>query len=770
VPGAGELIGPYRLLSKLGAGAMGVVWRAKDERLDRYVALKVLPAAVADDPQRRARMLREAKASAAVPHANVVTLYDIVSEDDRDCLVMELVEGRTISDILRREDRCDTRDALDWLIGIADALSAAHGAGILHRDIKSANVMVDDRGQIKVLDFGLAKLRDTGDTGPIPRLPDVAPRRTSREQAVALDETMPSKSGTTDYLETKAGSLMGTPMYMAPEQALGGPPDERSEVFSVGVIAYELFAGRPPYRSSTLAGLFEEIVHSTPKPIGSDTPTAIEEVVRRAMAKEPEDRFQSMNELRAAFEAIRDELYAPPRRARWPWAIGAAAIAALGAAIVVYTMTRPAPTTPERPGDKYVRQAREQYDVFDTKKAMGLLRSAVKNDPDNPRAHAYQILFGGAGEDDAQRILAELQRIAPDIPSGSKKDRALVNAAIELVTAGPRKARVALLDVGADPDRELAFWAAELAYRARSYQQADDGFRALLAEDASEFRGRIYDHFSAVLLYYDKADEALEVGRAYAEAFPGEADAIGVYATTLAMAGQLDEAVDRATEALALNEGEDTLAGLAKVHAYRGDLDEARAYYEKSMKRAGDARRPLRRAALALLHYIDGNDAEAVELVSECLPDGEDALIGTRGACLWVAGIVSPENIDPALLQLDALSSRGTLLKPAYGFPGNLARLLRARVLFDGGGCVREPAAAAVTPATAERVRALLEDADDFYASYHIPFFATYAECERAALLAASGKPGDAAAKLRALVDGRGGFDLVKRQLERYEQ
>src|SRR5689334_1415567 len=169
---------------------MGEVWRARDERLDRYVALKVLPAELAGDPERRARLLREARAAAAIRHVNVVTLFDIIEHDGGDILVMELVEGRTLSDVLRKEGAPTLETALRWIEGIADALVAAHARRILHRDIKAANIMVTPDGGVKVLDFGLAKLRDdtTGPAISAVRLP-------AAKQNVPLDETMPSESG-----------------------------------------------------------------------------------------------------------------------------------------------------------------------------------------------------------------------------------------------------------------------------------------------------------------------------------------------------------------------------------------------------------------------------------------------------------------------------------------------------------------------------------------------------------------------------------------------
>ena len=179
MPEAGDLVGPYRLVSQLGKGAMGEVWRARDERLDRYVALKVLPADSAGDLERRARMLREARAAAAIRHPNVVTLFDIVTHHGDDILVMELVEGRTLSETLRKDGPPSLEVALRWIESVTDALVAAHARGILHRDIKAANIMVSPDG-IKVLDFGLAKLREGDPAGASSSRSTAACRRGSR--------------------------------------------------------------------------------------------------------------------------------------------------------------------------------------------------------------------------------------------------------------------------------------------------------------------------------------------------------------------------------------------------------------------------------------------------------------------------------------------------------------------------------------------------------------------------------------------------------------
>ena len=743
MPEPAELIGPYRLVSQLGKGAMGEVWRARDERLDRYVALKVLPAELAGDPERRARIQREAKAAAAIRHANVVTLYDVVDHAGGDILVMELVEGRTLSEVLRKDGAPPRETALRWIEQIADALAAAHARRILHRDIKAANIMVTPDGQIKVLDFGLAKLHDGSEPMAslrMMKLPD---------SKIALDETMPSQSNpdlaatremTGASYETHVGTLLGTPLYMAPEQIAGSAPDERSEVFSVGVLAYELVAGKPPYTATTMDALFDQILKAEPTFEGIAEPVA--SILRRALAKDPKQRFASMAELRDALVA----LHRPPTKI-WPFvAAGALLIAAVVIAIAAW------PTKPKvRPGDEYVTRALEEYDVFYNDKALSSLRAALRIAPHHPRANAYMVLFGGAPEADRS---AAVQAAHTAVADEHSKDRALLEAAIAYAEHGAQAAKQALVGAGAPSDRELEFWAAELDYRAGHYETANGEYKALLASPALQFRGRIYDHESSVLLYLDEPTEALRIGTLYRDAFPGEADAVGVYATTLAAAGKLDEAIAAAEDAVRLNEGEDTLAGLAKVLALKAaqttppdpaTLGRAIDLYKQSLDRAGPSRRPIRRAALAVLQWMRG-DKDAFATVQPCL-DGEDAHAAERGTCLFVAGIMHADASAPAIAQLEQLAAAATPTAPAYGAPASLAKLVQVAQKFSAGGCVL-PVGARDPTGIDEHV---YDVKVDFYGAYHVPFFATYGLCEHAALLNAHGDERGAAALLTAV-------------------
>ena len=742
---AGDLIGPYRLLAQLGKGAMGEVWRARDERLERQVALKVVPAELASDPERRARMLREAKAAAAIRHPNVVTLYDVIEHDGSDILVMELVDGRTVSDLLRKQGPPDLTTGLAWIEQIADALAAAHARRILHRDIKAANVMVTPDGAIKVLDFGLAKQHDSISAGgSLAAMRAAVP--SGEAAAIALDATMPSGDGSTDttIYETGAGALLGTPLYMAPEQIGGGEPRARSEVFSVGVLAYEILTGSVPYTASTLDALFQQILEAKPPPTPK-LPDRVGAILQRALAKEPKARFPTMRALRDAVAVQHRRLAESRPRTR---TIALAAVVLVLAAATAAWWWR-ANRHHDRPGDTYVERALEEYDLFYNDKALSSLRAALRLAPLHPRANAYVLLFGGAPEADRDAALAAAKRALPTTPERDK-DHALLTAAITYTERGAAAARDALSSASADRSRELAFWTAELDFRAGRYDVARDEYAALLADPAKLFRGRIYDHDSGVLLYLDDPAEALRVGTLYRDAFPGEADAIGVYATTLAAAGRFDDAIAAAEDALRLNEGEDSLAGLGKVLALKAvatksddAFGRALALYQQSLERAGPTRRPLRRAALGLLQWIHGNAAAATATLAPCLTGGSEATVHERGACVFVAGLVDPAHADAIAAQLDELAAEATPTSPAYGAPAALARLVRARAQFFGGGCIVP--AEALTGAVDEGAYA---GPLDFYAAYHVPFFATYALCEHAALLASKGDRAGAAALL----------------------
>ena len=290
--GRGTTLGPYRIETLLGAGGMGQVFRATDVRLDRPVAVKVVTAGVALEPQLRARFAREARAVAALTHPHICTLYDVGRHDDVDFLVMECLEGETLAARLAR-GRMPLEETLTRAIEIASALEHAHGHGIVHRDLKPANIMLTASGA-KLLDFGLAKFRLA--TG------DIAQAQVTRELNLsdALQPPAPDQSASDSGNVTNRGTIVGTIRYMAPEQIRGGEVDARSDLFSFGAVLFEMLTGRVAFEGTTVSSVRDAVLEGEVPAVSSlqpETPAAVEAVVRRCLAKNPNERFQTAGEV-----------------------------------------------------------------------------------------------------------------------------------------------------------------------------------------------------------------------------------------------------------------------------------------------------------------------------------------------------------------------------------------------------------------------------------------------------------------------------------------
>jgi Tol biopolymer transport system component len=279
----GLRLGPYEILSPLGAGGMGEVYKARDTRLDRTVAIKVLPVSLSDDVERRERFEREARAVSALNHPHICMLYDVGRQGGIDFLVMELVDGESLEDRLTKGP-LPLADVLRLGTEIADALSKAHRQGIVHRDLKPANVMLTKTGA-KLLDFGLARV-------------DVAPATSS---SVSFLPTQPQKA------LTQAGTVLGTFQYMSPEQLEGRDADARTDIFAFGALLYEAVTGHKAFESKSQASLISAIMAGTPAPISSVqpmTPPALERVIQKCLAKDPDDRWQTAQDLSAELKWI----------------------------------------------------------------------------------------------------------------------------------------------------------------------------------------------------------------------------------------------------------------------------------------------------------------------------------------------------------------------------------------------------------------------------------------------------------------------------------
>jgi len=313
--GPGTTLLHYRLLEKIGEGGMGAVYKAFDTHLDRHVAIKVLPADKTADLERRQRFVQEAKAASALRHPSIVVVHDIAEDRGVHFIVMEYVEGQTLDRLIGRKG-IKLNEALGYAVQISDGLARAHAAGIVHRDLKPTNIMVMPDGQVKILDFGLAKLVDDAE------IPAHGPTRTFVEG---------------ERPRTEEGYVIGTAAYMSPEQAEGRKVDARTDIFSFGVVLYEMLTGQKAFHRETKVGTLAAILHDEPPPasrVNESLPADVEPILGRCLRKDPQRRWQSMSDLKVVLLDLKEDsesgkLRPPavvaPARGRGRWIIPAAA-------------------------------------------------------------------------------------------------------------------------------------------------------------------------------------------------------------------------------------------------------------------------------------------------------------------------------------------------------------------------------------------------------------------------------------------------------------
>jgi serine/threonine protein kinase len=330
----GQTLGHYKIIGKLGSGGMGEVYKARDLHLDRFVALKILPAEKVADPDRKQRFVQEAKAASALNHPDIIHIYDIASEAGVDFIAMEYVEGKTLHERIGRRG-LPLNDTLKYSVQIADALAKAHSAGIIHRDLKPTNIMVNEDDSVKILDFGLAKL-------------------TEKVKAGEFTSTATVESGGKPV--TEKGVIVGTVAYLSPEQAEGKEVDPRSDIFSFGSVLYEMITGRRAFQGDSRIATISAVLNKEPDPLGTDIPYDLEKIIMRCLRKDPARRFQTMADLKVALQDLKEDsesgklsaaTLAVPRRKRRTWLFTAVALVLLviAAAVVWRFSLKPAAPT-----------------------------------------------------------------------------------------------------------------------------------------------------------------------------------------------------------------------------------------------------------------------------------------------------------------------------------------------------------------------------------------------------------------------------------------
>ncbi len=329
----GTRLGSFEIITLLGSGGMGEVYKALDTKLNRTVALKLLRAESVSDSTRRRRFVQEAQAASALDHPNIITIHDVAEAEGHHFIVMQYVVGKTLRDLIYLND-LTLEKTLQYAVQMADALAAAHAKGIVHRDLKPDNAMVGENGQVKILDFGLAKLTD-------PAEPNEAP---TRDKMSSL---------------TQEGHILGTTPYMSPEQAQGNKLDARSDVFSFGSVLYEMLTGKQAFTGDNVGSVIASIIRDEPERVTATVPSIppdLERIVERCLRKDPERRFQSMADVRVELEEILESaesgrvLSVPKRRLRWGrWAAGTTLILLVAVAFITYIKSRAGTSATESP-------------------------------------------------------------------------------------------------------------------------------------------------------------------------------------------------------------------------------------------------------------------------------------------------------------------------------------------------------------------------------------------------------------------------------------